>query len=411
MPRRKIEIGLIGNAGNRAKTFRQRKRGLVKKAKDLSELCDVDIAVICAGPGGGAPDVWTSSPGVIDRYRALPADKRAKHTHLNYVNGELRKQRTKLAKVREDGPKALALPKEAVLKDMGLEELLGSIDAALLATAERRKALGAPGADVADDAQLGQVAPDAIVPLGQGAPFVGNDSDDMETWINELMWDGVVEPQPLDAIMMQPAPGVQYINGDVVEIGSNQYQAQMPPGSGENDHVQPAWDADQLQNTIPYNPDYGFKCADNNYYLGMDGCSRMQVPSNGNAYEHDGWLRTAMFGADETSCHAVVPVRHPSLGISGDSVYTPSDHFTMDISNNFTAAPAVGLDDSYMYETHCLADYFQNPYSNHNFGVEPLHYLSDVYDGTRYDLEVGSYSAGRTELFPQQSQQPWGTRV
>jgi len=110
MPRGKIEMSLIGDARDRAKAFARRKAGLVKKAKELTKLCDVDIAlVVCAGPDGGAPVVWESDPGVvIDRYRRLPADKRAKHTHLDYINGQLGKEEHRLDKKRRQGLKALA---------------------------------------------------------------------------------------------------------------------------------------------------------------------------------------------------------------------------------------------------------------------------------------------------------------
>ena len=81
MPRGKIQMSLIGDARDRAKAFARRKAGLVKKAKELTKLCDVDIAlVVCAGPDG-APAVWESDPSVvIDRYRRLPADKRGRST-------------------------------------------------------------------------------------------------------------------------------------------------------------------------------------------------------------------------------------------------------------------------------------------------------------------------------------------
>ena len=116
-----------------------------KKAHELSALCDVDVMVVCADPESGAPDVWDfGKAGVIGRHRRLPANKRAKHTHLNYLNVELGKQKAKLAKKRQEGPKKMASPGEALLKGMNLEELLGSIDAALLATAQRRKALAMP---------------------------------------------------------------------------------------------------------------------------------------------------------------------------------------------------------------------------------------------------------------------------
>ncbi|KAG2571475.1 MADS-box protein AGL24-like [Panicum virgatum] len=149
IPRDKIDIALIDEAGSRARTLKRRRKGLKKKARELSKLCGVDIAVVCTGPGGGSvPDVWEfGSAAVIGRYRRLPADKRAKHTHLNYLNaklGKVRKEQAKLAKQGQEGPKKLASPGAALLKGMNLEELLGSIDAALLATTQRRKALGLP---------------------------------------------------------------------------------------------------------------------------------------------------------------------------------------------------------------------------------------------------------------------------
>jgi hypothetical protein len=51
----------------------------VKKAEQFANLGDVEVALVCAGPDGATPVVWESVPGaVIDRYRGLPADKRAK---------------------------------------------------------------------------------------------------------------------------------------------------------------------------------------------------------------------------------------------------------------------------------------------------------------------------------------------
>ncbi|OQU88097.1 hypothetical protein SORBI_3003G399166 [Sorghum bicolor] len=408
MPRGKIEMSLIGDARDRAKAFKRRKAGLVKKAKELAKLCDVDIAlVVCAGPDGGAPAVWESDPGVvIDRYRRLPADKRAKHTHLDYINGQLGKEERRLDKKRRQGLKALACPGEAVLKDMDLEELLASIDAALLATTERQKALG-----VADDdgQQLGQQVSSLADDDGQGGPsFVGGDDlDDIQAWLDELMWDGA-EPLPLNASMMQPASGaIQYNNGNDVDMVSNhQCQAQMLPGNGENGHGQFPWRAYQPHTTVSH-PDYhGFQSAGNNY-VDMDEYSEMLVPSNANAY--DGWYDQAWWGADdESSCAAVAVLpaaaaaAYPSLDIAGNPAYMPPSH----------EHPSMAFGDlmdagRHEYETGCLADYlhFQCPDASQHFGAkpEPLHYLTDMAQGIRYnnDLEAGSCSSGRAQLFAQ----------
>jgi hypothetical protein len=46
MAREKIQIKKIDNATARQVTFSKRRRGLFKKAEELSVLCDADVAVI-----------------------------------------------------------------------------------------------------------------------------------------------------------------------------------------------------------------------------------------------------------------------------------------------------------------------------------------------------------------------------
>lgn len=46
MGRGKIEIKKIENLNNRQVTFSKRRNGLLKKAKELSVLCDAEVAVI-----------------------------------------------------------------------------------------------------------------------------------------------------------------------------------------------------------------------------------------------------------------------------------------------------------------------------------------------------------------------------
>ncbi|CAL4945968.1 unnamed protein product [Urochloa decumbens] len=433
MPRCKIQMKLIDKEAARRRTFNGRKEGLGKKARELSILCDVDVALVCAagpGGGGGAPEVREfGGAGVIDRYCRLPADKRAKHTHLGYLNAKLAKEKDTLATERQEGPKALAPPGKAALESADLEEMLASIDAALLATEQRRRELGVAGGGQA-----------AVVPLEQGVPLAGGDAfDDMEAWLDELTWQGAeplpinatmavqpasggvfqhingVEPRPINASVAPPASGVPYTNGgsgmdDMGGIG-NQFLQQMAGNGGENDHGQLAWGAYQLQNAVSC-PDYGLQYTDssgsssdmNGYY------SQMPVTSNANAY--DGcWYDQAMLGADESSCDAVVPAEYyldPSLDITGNPAYMPPKHFGMGTDCFTGVSSPIGLDDgSFMdasgqgYGTQCLADYFQCPDASQQFGDEPLHYLSDVAQGISYydNLEAGSCGNGRSELF------------
>lgn len=52
MGRVKLEIKRIENPTNRQVTFSKRRNGLIKKAYELSILCDIDIAVIMFSPSG-----------------------------------------------------------------------------------------------------------------------------------------------------------------------------------------------------------------------------------------------------------------------------------------------------------------------------------------------------------------------
>uniref|UniRef100_A0ACD5XFV4 Uncharacterized protein n=1 Tax=Avena sativa TaxID=4498 RepID=A0ACD5XFV4_AVESA len=158
MARSKTPVGFMKDARKRRQSFENRRRGLLVgsrdgkrrgKVEELATLCGVPVAVVCADLKGGAPTVVETEPGVLDRYRALPPEKRAEHTHVRYLQGLLTKENAKLARVRQAGPAALATP-HAEMSTMTAEELralLESVDAAIAATAERRRALGLPGDD------------------------------------------------------------------------------------------------------------------------------------------------------------------------------------------------------------------------------------------------------------------------
>jgi len=53
MGRRKVSMGLIPNRRVRADTFGKRKKGLKKKAEELSVLCGVDVALVAAAAAAG----------------------------------------------------------------------------------------------------------------------------------------------------------------------------------------------------------------------------------------------------------------------------------------------------------------------------------------------------------------------
>ncbi|XP_038883728.1 MADS-box protein SVP-like [Benincasa hispida] len=69
MAKEKIQIRKIDNATARQVTFSKRRRGLFKKAKELSILCDADVALIIFSATGKLFEYSSSSmKGIIDRH-------------------------------------------------------------------------------------------------------------------------------------------------------------------------------------------------------------------------------------------------------------------------------------------------------------------------------------------------------
>lgn len=69
MAKEKIQIRKIDNATARQVTFSKRRRGLFKKAKELSVLCDADVALIIFSATGKLFEYSSSSmKGIIERH-------------------------------------------------------------------------------------------------------------------------------------------------------------------------------------------------------------------------------------------------------------------------------------------------------------------------------------------------------
>ncbi|CAI8599301.1 unnamed protein product [Vicia faba] len=84
MGRVKLQIKKIENTTNRQVTFSKRRNGLMKKAYELSVLCDVDVALIMFSPSGRATlfSGNRSVEEILDRYINLPDSERGR-THNN----------------------------------------------------------------------------------------------------------------------------------------------------------------------------------------------------------------------------------------------------------------------------------------------------------------------------------------
>ncbi|XP_057494562.1 MADS-box transcription factor 23-like [Actinidia eriantha] len=77
MGRGKIEIRRIDNLTNRQVTFSKRRSGLLKKAKELSILCDAEVGVMVFSSTGKLYDFASPSmKSIVERYNKLKAEHR-----------------------------------------------------------------------------------------------------------------------------------------------------------------------------------------------------------------------------------------------------------------------------------------------------------------------------------------------
>ncbi|KAG0540680.1 hypothetical protein BDA96_03G429800 [Sorghum bicolor] len=141
----------------------KRKETLRNKAGELVTRCNVDVAVVCTGPGGvGDLDCWPSKAAVdavVRRYNALePAERaRLKEDLADLVASEVAKEREKLTRTRESGLANAFGSYDGSLEGMSeekLRELLASIEGALVAARGRALKLRAPPGGAADRATL-----------------------------------------------------------------------------------------------------------------------------------------------------------------------------------------------------------------------------------------------------------------
>ncbi|KAL7597288.1 agamous-like MADS-box protein AGL104 [Lactuca sativa] len=95
MGRVKLQIKKIENSTNRQVTFSKRRNGLIKKAYELSVLCDVDVALIMFSPSGRA-SIFSGSKSIEEimaRYINLPDHERGRLQNQEYLEKALGKLR------------------------------------------------------------------------------------------------------------------------------------------------------------------------------------------------------------------------------------------------------------------------------------------------------------------------------
>lgn len=81
MGRAKLAIKKLDHSANRLATYSKRKNGLIKKAQELSILCDIDLVLIMFSPTG-KPVICqgnnSSVEAILERFGSLSPQERSK---------------------------------------------------------------------------------------------------------------------------------------------------------------------------------------------------------------------------------------------------------------------------------------------------------------------------------------------
>ncbi|XP_043705469.1 agamous-like MADS-box protein AGL80 [Telopea speciosissima] len=126
MPWRKIKLAFIQNDAARKIAYKQRKRGIMKKVKKLSTLCDVAACAIVYGPYDPNSEVWPSpseAKSVLEQFRSF--------TEMGRYNKMVNQEEfliEKIAKLKEKLNKQVRENQEKEKTKLMFECLLGQKD-------------------------------------------------------------------------------------------------------------------------------------------------------------------------------------------------------------------------------------------------------------------------------------------
>ncbi|KAJ0087188.1 hypothetical protein Patl1_08867 [Pistacia atlantica] len=140
MGRVKLQIKRIENKTNRQVTFSKRRNGLIKKAYELSVLCDVDVALIMFSPSGRV-SLFSGNKSIeeiLARYVNLPEHERGSNpmtvdSHIEDIQQEIRKYRSQIQnmekrlRIFESDPSEITTSYEIEYRAQILEETLKQV--------------------------------------------------------------------------------------------------------------------------------------------------------------------------------------------------------------------------------------------------------------------------------------------
>ncbi|KAI8564708.1 hypothetical protein RHMOL_Rhmol03G0202600 [Rhododendron molle] len=102
MVRGKIEMKRIENGTSRQVTFSKRRNGLLKKAYELSVLCDAQVALIIFSPTGRLHEFSSSNmQKIIERYCEHAKQAQTKNPEVEHYIQQLKQEAANMAKKME----------------------------------------------------------------------------------------------------------------------------------------------------------------------------------------------------------------------------------------------------------------------------------------------------------------------
>ncbi|KAL4280399.1 hypothetical protein GQ457_03G004980 [Hibiscus cannabinus] len=111
MARGRVKLAYITNDATRKATYKKRKKGLMKKASELSTLCDVEACVVIfSSTSDSQPEVWPSTVAthrMLSNFKMMPAIEQSNRTMTqeSLVKKRIAKVEEQLKKLHEENRK------------------------------------------------------------------------------------------------------------------------------------------------------------------------------------------------------------------------------------------------------------------------------------------------------------------
>nr|ALE99369.1 agamous-like 80 [Annona squamosa] len=114
MARKKVKLAWIANESSRKATYKKRKKGLLKKVRELSTLCGVPACAVICGPQTSQPlEVWPTAAEareIIVKFKRLPEMEQSKKmmNQEGFLRQRLAKLKEQLKRQQRDNREAEA---------------------------------------------------------------------------------------------------------------------------------------------------------------------------------------------------------------------------------------------------------------------------------------------------------------